>query len=160
MSYISDLFLFGVLLLLFSCDKEDASQLNGKNYLIFGHFYGFCMGESCIEIFKVNDEELWEDINDAYPRQDEFYQSEFIKLDQKIHEKIEDLPAYFPDSLWLETEKVFGMPDAGDWGGYYIEYQKEGIRNFWIIDKMQRNVPKYLHPFLDKVEEKIALINQ
>ena len=32
----------------------------------------------------------------------------------------------FPSALLDETEVVIGMPDAGDWGGLYIEYKSGG----------------------------------
>ena len=42
------------LLLIFSCNSNDDELALGENdYLIFGHFYGFCIGENCIQTFKL-----------------------------------------------------------------------------------------------------------
>lgn len=70
------------------------------------------------------------------------------------------MPAYFPNDLLDITEKVIGQPDAGDWGGLYIEYSRNEIRQFWLIDRNKSNVPSYLHGFIDKVNERIAMINK
>ena len=45
------------LLFLIGCDKDDNKNPN-QNYLVFGHYYGMCGGESCVEIFKINNENL------------------------------------------------------------------------------------------------------
>lgn len=65
--------------ILSSCD-DDSGMITSDEYLIFGHFYGFCEGEQCIEIFKLTEGELFEDQNDNYPDQESFYKRKFIKL--------------------------------------------------------------------------------
>jgi len=58
-----------------------------------------------------------------------------------------------------DHDTIIGQPDAGDWGGLYIEYNKDAVRRYWLLDQMKSNVPEYLYDFIDKVNEKIALIN-
>ena len=48
-----------------SCKKEEV-EISNNEYLIFGHFYGECIGEECVETFKLTDEKLYEDLNDNY----------------------------------------------------------------------------------------------
>ena len=43
-----------------SCKQEDLRLYDG-DYLIFGHFYGMCGGEGCVEKFKLESNRLLED---------------------------------------------------------------------------------------------------
>jgi hypothetical protein len=158
MKHLSLLILFTSLCLcVVSCSKSDNNS--ASDYLIFGHFYGECEGEWCVEIFKIDDSNLYEDSNDIYPNGSNFYNANFTKLSEAKFQEVKDLENFFPEELLSEPEKVIGMPDAGDWGGLYIEYNFDGVRNFWLLDQMKINTPIYLHPFIDKVNEKIGLIN-
>lgn len=138
-----------------ACSKSDDINFEENDYLIFGHFYGECIGESCIETFKLTDTKLFEDTNDKYSTIDDF---NFQKLGDDKFILVEDLIDYFPSTL-LEAEEVIGCPDCGDWGGLFIQYSKDNLIKSWRIDQMKDNVPDYLHEFIDKVNEKIALIN-
>ncbi len=55
---------------------------------------------------------------------------------------------------------MIGQPDAGDWGGIYVEYKFNSVRKFWLIDQKKSNIPAYLHEFVDKTNKKIELINK
>ncbi len=52
-----------------ACNKKCSSNQTTANleYLIFGHFYGECIGEKCVEIYKLNKTQLLEDTQDVYP---------------------------------------------------------------------------------------------
>jgi hypothetical protein len=140
---------------LFGCKKDHL--LNDSNdYLIFGHFFGECGGPNCIEIFKLSHTELMEDTLDHYPSSTDFYEGQYVLLSQSKFDQTKDLTTFFPTPLLNETTKVIGQPDAGDWGGLYIEYHINGIRKFWLIDLMKTNVPANYYAFIDKVTEKIA----
>ena len=80
----------------------------------------------------------------------------FIQLSQQKFIDTKDLTKYFPTDLLNETEKVIGQPDAGDWGGLYVEYNLNGIRKFWLLDQKKSNVPTKYHNFHDKINEKIG----
>lgn len=116
------------------------------------------MGEECIEIFKLEKEKLFEDIRDDYPSHTGFYTGNYVQLSQEKFETTKDLIDNFPPDLLTETANVIGDPDAGDWGGLYIEYNFNGIRKFWLLDQKESNVPEKYHSFIDKVNEKIALL--
>jgi len=154
---------FGMLILLaltVSCsDFDDSFDLEKDEYLIFGHFYGECYGEGCIEVFKLKDKMLSEDTIDKYPGSIDFYEGNFEVLDQELFEAVRDITTFFPAGLLNEDDRVLGMPDAGDWGGLYIEYNRNGTRQFWLLDQKKDNVPSYLHGFIDLVNEKIRYIN-
>ncbi|WP_243349776.1 hypothetical protein [Parabacteroides sp. FAFU027] len=140
-----------------SCHKEEP-VLTGSDYLIFGHYYGECFGERCIEIYKLEEKQVSEDTLDRYPGSSAFYQGQYVKLSQQKFDSVKDLIDYFPKVLLSEKDKVIGMPDAGDWGGLYIEYKVKDVRRFWLIDQMKSNVPSVYHQFIDKVNEKIRIL--
>ena len=48
-----------------SCSKSDEGK-GINSYLIFGHSYGECRGDLCIEIFKLTNSQLFEDVNDNF----------------------------------------------------------------------------------------------
>ncbi len=141
-------------LLLTSCKKE-CVELSESDYIIFGHFYGECMGEGCIEIFRLEKDKLFEDTRDQYPSRNSFYNGKYVQLPKQKFDKTKDLIKYFPTDLINETDTIIGQPDAGDWGGLYIEYSSNGVRKFWLLDKMKSNVPSKYHDFIDKINEKI-----
>ncbi|MEN3323298.1 hypothetical protein VP395_06140 [Mariniflexile soesokkakense] len=150
------IFTFLSFLLIFGCSSNNEVVLHEDDYLIFGHFYGFCLGESCIETFKLTSDKLYEDSNDQYSHES----FNFEALDDDKFEDVKDLVDYFPTKLLVEKETVLGCPDCADGGGIFIEYSKNGMIKRWNIDQMKGNVPSYLHAFMDKVNEKIDLINK
>jgi len=147
-----------VVVLAASCQKD--IELSDSDYLVFGHFYGECMGEGCVEIFRLENGRLLEDSNDIYPNSSDFYVGDYSKLPAEKFEAVKDLISFLPVELLDMNEKVIGQPDAGDWGGLYIEYNGNGVHKFWLLDKMKSNVPSSLHGFIDKVNEKIEIINK
>ena len=141
---------------LISCDKKDDEiNINDQNFLIFGHFYGECFGEGCVETFKLTNEKLFEDTIDDYSGQN----LEFIALENDKFEQIKNLVDFIPNQLLNQNETVFGCPDCADGGGLFIQYSENGTVKNWRIDQTKRNVPTYLHNFIDQVNEKIKLIN-
>jgi hypothetical protein len=137
-----------------SCNKEGIT-LNEQNYLVFGHFYGMCAGEGCVETYKLTDVKLYEDLIDDYSGQN----LEFVELENETFAQVNDLVDFFPNQLLSEEETVFGCPDCSDGGGLFIQYSDNGNLKSWRIDQFQINVPSYLHAFIDQVNEAIVLIN-
>jgi len=133
-------------------------EFGNADHLIFGHFYGFCVGEGCIEIFKLEKSGLSEDSLDTFPRKDDFYDGNFIPLDSTKYNLVKYLMDDFPENLLSDETGVFGCPDCADGGGLYIEYYFNGIHKSWIIDQVKSHVPVYLHDFMDEVNNKIYSI--
>lgn len=139
-----------------SCSNDDHEMyINENNYLVFGHFYGECVGEGCVETFKLTNKSLFEDTMDDYNGQN----MEFIELEPSIYEQIKNLTDFFPNQLLNQNQTIFGCPDCADGGGLFIQYSENGNIKNWRIDQNKNNVPDYLHNFMDKVNEKIALLN-
>ena len=149
------LFTLGILA---SCNSDDDNSINinEENFLIFGHFYGECAGEECVETFKLTDKSVFEDTIDDYNGQN----MQFIELEIDLFEQVQNITDFFPNQLLNQNETVFGCPDCTDGGGLFIQYSENGNIKSWRIDKIKSNVPEYLHSFMDKVNEKIALINE
>lgn len=142
-----------------SCSKKEDTDNSVPDYLIFGHFYGECVGEGCIEIFCLEPTRLLEDANDNYPNSSNYYTADFYELAASKFNDVNDLMNFFPDTLLLIETTVIGQPDYADGGGLYIEYNVGSTRDFWLIDQDKNNIPESLHSFVDKVNEKIELIN-
>lgn len=146
----------GVLL---SCEKTDKVDngitLNESNFLIFGHFYGECGGEGCVETFKLTDENVFEDTIDDYSGQN----LDFTELSNEKFELVKDLKDAFPNQLLSASETTFGCPDCADGGGLFIQYSDKGTIKSWRVDQNKDNVPSYMRNFIDEVNEKIALLN-
>lgn len=147
-----------LLFLLFTGCKRDGINPAAKDYLIFGHFYGECRGDRCIQIFKLEPHQLWEDTKDTYPNSTAFYEGSYVKLSQPQFDAAKDLINNFPRDLWNDRNKVIGQPDAGDWGGLYLEFKHKGKRKFWLLDQKKSNVPEKYHAFIDKVNATIKTI--
>lgn len=144
-------------LLFTSCSESDNGvQVNKMDYLIFGHFHGECIGEGCIETFKLTGDKLYEDTLDHYNAEN----FEFIELSSEKFVQLKDIIDYFPNKLLNEKDTSFGCPDCRDQGGVFIQYSENGILKSWRIDKNKDVIPEYLHSFIDKVNEKIRLINE
>ncbi|HZV70958.1 MAG TPA: hypothetical protein VFG10_15485 [Saprospiraceae bacterium] len=161
-------FILGIAILTFtitglsSCDKKgDCGFGNETEYIVFGHFYGECGGEGCVEIFKVDGNSLFEDTLDMYPGSSDFYPGQFAtKWSAEKFDLVKDLKSFFPESLMDETEIVQGQPDAGDWGGIYFEIQRGTTHRFWLLDQLETNMPSEYNEFVDRINEKIAIIHQ
>ncbi len=132
--------------------------MTNQDYFMFGSFYGMCFGEDCIEIFKLENAKLYEDTLDKYPNT-EFYAGEYVQLSQEKYDIAMSIINDFPMELLEEPHMVIGQPDAGDWGGLYIEYKIDGIHKMWLLDRMLINVPVQYHDFINKVKEKVELLN-
>lgn len=139
-----------------SCSNEDTIETENYDYLIFGHFYGECIGEGCVETYKLTDTKLFEDSNDNYSGQEPF---DFTELENNKFEEVKDIMDFFPSDLLSENENIIGCPDCADQGGLFIQYSKKGTVKSWRIDQSISQMPGYLHDFTDKVNEKIELIN-
>lgn len=143
-----------MILLLVSCTSDDSFNLQGDRFLIFGHFYGECAGEGCIETFKLTETDLFEDRIDDYLGQSR----DFEALSDSDFELVKDLIDSFPQELWTEDASSLGCPDCGDWGGIHIEYYNGVELKQWRIDQIKESIPEYLHDFVDAVNENISII--
>ena len=139
-------------LLVSFCSKDEGSTKNDIDYLIFGHFYGHCMGEDCVKMYKLTDDQLLEDTTDSYLATD----FEFIPMGKEKFEMVRSLIYAIPDQLLEEDKDTLGCPDCADQGGLYIEISNQGSMKNWRIDQDKSAVPVYLHDFMDQVNAAIG----
>jgi len=148
------IFILGSLL---SCKKEPIPGLSEKSVLVFGHFYGECEGEFCIETFKLTDDTLFEDTIDDFYGQD----FNFVALEQDKFELVKNLTDFFPSELLKETDSILGCPDCDDGGGLFVQIETPGEETrSWKIEQNKAMVPGYLHNFMDKINESITSITK
>jgi hypothetical protein len=153
------LFALLISLVAVSCKKDNTAKTLPSDTYIFGHFFGFCAGEQCVEIFKLEDGHLYEDTNDTYPMMDsdEPYVANWVMLPQEKYDLVSDAQSLMPAGLLTETETILGIPDASDGGGTYIQTTVDGVDKFWLIDNM---IEGYLDSFVTAVRADIELLNQ
>ena len=137
----------------YSCDKQTNPPV--EESLIFGHFYGECMGETCVLTYKLTEAVLYRDTIQSYSGQN----LSFVMMEQAQFDLVSNLLSNFPEELLDETETTIGCPDCLDQGGLFLEYSNGDLFGSWRIDQMQSAVPEYLHPFMDQVNASIALLN-
>src|SRR5687767_5398756 len=95
--------LLGCLLSLTACQQEDLAD---PDYLVFGHFYGECQGESCVEIFKLDPKSLFEDTKDAYPASSRPYAGSYVLKSDLQYQQVRDLRNHIPAKLLKEENTV------------------------------------------------------
>jgi hypothetical protein len=139
-------------------DPNGGKPQADSNYIIFGHFYALCLGESCIEAFKLTDSQLLEDTTDVYPYVREETDRKYVRLHDSLLIKVRGLLNEIPTELQTAESAQFGMPDAGDGGGYYLEWSRNGKKNFWVLDTYKPTNPVYFRPFVEKMEDALHML--
>ncbi|QSE97046.1 hypothetical protein [Fulvivirga lutea] len=151
---------------LFSCNKDEEPLLSGEktlqsaDYLIFGRYAGFCVGEECVEIFKLEDNVLSEDINDNYPDYKMPYNGNFQPLTSLKMLDTENILTQTPASIFAIQDTILGCPDCADGGGVYFEYKQGDVRRYWLIDQIKSNIPEQIHPLVDEINAIVDTINE
>lgn len=146
-----------------ACSDDDANDVDPTStdvVLLFGQFNGFCGGEGCIEIFKLEGTTLSEDTNDNYPTIDTApYDGDFVALAPEKYDLVKTIINEIPEQLLDESNQVFGCPDCADQGGYYLEYIKDGVHQYWLFDADVANNPAQYHNLINEISAKVQLIN-
>lgn len=136
---------------LFACKKSNEKIIVG-DYIIFGHSYGFCMGEECVEMFMLTNSKLYEDTVD-YGGED------YIELSAELYDEVKDIEEVIPAALLTQPDTTFGCPDCHDQGGVRLFIKNGELIQRWIFDNDLEAIPTYLHPLVNSIHEKITLIN-
>lgn len=149
------LLVLALLRLTINCSDDNAVNLPyDKSYIVFGSYFGECVGEPCIEIFKIENGALYEDTADIYPTT-QLYEGKFVQLPQTKYDMVKDIITKVPKQLLSDTNTVFGIPDAHDQGGLYLELKVNGERRFWMMDTFVNRLPEYLRTFANSLKEYI-----
>ncbi len=110
----------------------ECADSNTEPVLVFGHFFGECFGESCVETFKLTDTQLFEDKVDNYGGAGDSF--DFEELSADLFEQVAFLRAAMPQELLALEDQTFGCPDCGDQGGVYISWTSGGVTQSWLLD--------------------------
>ena len=152
--------------LLIACSDKDDLKILDSDYFLFGEYYGQCYidgeccdGETCVEIFKIENTQLFEDTNDNFPPTSAPYEGNYIILADSTYQIVNNLLDEIPRKLFKESKSIIGCPDCSDGGGIYIEVSRAGEVRYWLIDRIEENLPKYLIPFRQSVVSAIENIN-
>lgn len=121
--------------------------------LVFGRFYGMCFGESCVEIYLVNEEELLEDTTDNYLFREIFEQGQYVRMSAEKHSIALELLEEVPIQLTQQSNNVYGCPDCYDQGGLHLKVIENGQERNFRFDLENSENPEYLRPFLRKVNQ-------
>lgn len=137
-------------------DKADSKSAT----LVFGRYYGKCQGNYCVKIFKLKNKQLKAEVKSTMPILGTYYDGDFSKIKVSDKVNITELFSEFPTFLLGSKEEfsVIGTPDAGDWGGLYLEYNDAKLHKQWFLDLNTNNVPKELINYVFLINEKINLI--
>lgn len=138
-------------LIVLSC-KKSTEKLEDGDYIVFGSFYGFCMGEECREMYLLTNEKLYEDIDDSST-------DEYVELPSDLYADVVDLETAIPVDIKELPDSTFGCPDCHDQGGVHLTIKKDGVIQSWTIDNDLDAIPTYLHSLVGLIHEKVELIN-
>lgn len=143
------------------CSGEPENLSARGDYIVFGDFYGECFGDGCIDIFKVAQKRVFEDTLDLYPSASSLpHMVEFVQVANGRYDDIIDLIGDIPAHLFDVKGVVIGQPDAGDWGGFYLETNTSGEVRYWLIDKLEENLPTYLREYTRNLDAAIQIASE
>jgi len=140
--------------------KDTSEFVNRGPTITFGRYYGKCLGKGCIDVFKLIDVTLLEDTLDMYPASGTFYQGKFTNFIGADKINTSDILPNFPLELLKSKLITYGTPDAGDWGGLYLEYQDGVDHRYWFLDLKVENNPRYLRTYIALIDKKITEIGE
>ncbi len=157
------LFLLPILMLMLcssACRKHSSSSGAKYDYMIFGVYYGECMGK-CATFYRLKDGQLTKDTSITYAnvisvRNDTLNHSlppfHFdYPLPNDKYALVQDLPSAVPTQLYNENYKIFGQPDAADQGAIDVYMSLNGKAYKWTFDTYKQNDPAYQAAFIDRL---------
>lgn len=149
-----------VAVLPFACGDDDrnGSANVDYDYVVFGDYYGECTAD-CVHIYKLEDNKTYRDGKQEYPLRTTSYNGEYILLDENLYTEMKDLLDVIPYDVLKDGDKTIGQPDAGDWGGLYLEVSVDGQVDYWFIDKKEENLPDNLKALVAKINEKLLYLS-
>ena len=148
------LFLGIVLLFLVSaCEKETIQKSNEQEAtLIFGLSNGFCLGDVCVRLFKIEDGTIRADDGVERLRLDEPIPFQSTALPEADYERALPLLDDFPELLTTAQDTVYGIPDAYDQGSIFIQLQSDEVDRFWLLDTNVDALPEELQSYATRVK--------
>lgn len=160
MKYLKYICVFAFFLIL-SCGKDEEENLPCQTlveeHLIFGTYYGECLG-NCANFYKIEACQVFEDDMLSYYTSDLKFMSDPMSLED--YEVAIDASNMFPEELWNELDSVFGIPDAYDQGGIFIQKNQNGEIKSWNLDTNEEVLPEYLAEYASTIKSIIQKLQE
>jgi hypothetical protein len=137
-----------------ACHESWLLTREQADHIIFGRYYGECMGDECVQIFKLTDKNLYKDQINKYPGKGPYV---WKKMTDKTFRIAEDLPDYFPDEF-THAPQTYGCPDCADQGGIVFIISDASITKIWSLDQDRNQIPDAFHRFMERINEVIDQI--
>lgn len=141
-----------------NCSSEEEDDLTGTSeYLVFGVYHNFCIGD-CWHLYKIENGELYADNFDHIKDGEIKFQS--VPLDKSLYSEALTLVPIPADVTASETE-TYGCPDCADQGGYYLEFIQEGTKRIVYFDTRYMDFEnKEIVAYLDQMKAVLEILVQ
>lgn len=149
------------LLAFWSCSKENQEEklvLNENDSLVFSTYGGDPPDGFKPKYYKLTNSQVLKDETSGFAFENNNSQANFVDLGSEKFDSTRDLINYFPNKL-LITERRIGNPGANDGGVLFLQLTKNGVTKIWELDADPSAVPEEFRVFVQKVNEKINLLN-
>jgi hypothetical protein len=124
---------------------------------VFGKYFGFCQGEQCTNLYKLQNGQLFADDMERLMHPDDLvFQPEPLSEDKYATAKA--ILDSLPTALFEEPSETIGCPDCADQGGYFIEWRTSGETQRWYLDANKNNLPEYLVSYAQQIDEVLAAL--
>ncbi len=154
-------FISVVLMIITLASCQDTQLVDSEaEFIVFGHFNGYCAGEACVDFYKVTGDDLLESNIDDYTENGFYPFNDFYALSADKFNQVKDLGDYMPQQLWLEFDTHIGQADVSDVGSLYFEIKKGAEHRYWVFENGDFDMPQVYSEFMYKIREKITIINQ
>ena len=151
---------FSLGILLFASCQDTLSVDPQKDFIVFGQFNGYCLGDACFIFYALTEDVLLESNVDKYSGSGFYPYDDYAPLSQDKFDIAKDLGAFVPQELWLETTSHIGQADVSDVGALYFEMKNGSDHRYWVFENGDFDMPVGYKTFMSKIQEKIALLNQ
>jgi hypothetical protein len=146
-----------------SCSKEDDPDIvvEYPEYIVFGRFTqaSWCSGETCVELYKVQTDGVYEDIEDEFPNGNNLGATDYVmKLTTTDFNQIMDvLEKRNYEDLFTVSSPTIGTMADGNFH-YYFEYKSKTKHQAWVIDgTFDGSVSGALQPFLLDLNQMVQI---
>lgn len=124
------------------------------DYIVFGHFDGYCAGEACVDFYKLTADDLLESNIDDYTENGFYSFEDFYALSSDKFNLVKDLWDFIPPELWQENVTHIGQAEVSDVGSLYFEIKKGADHRYWVFENGDFDMPEVYRMFMAKIEEK------
>lgn len=149
---------FGLGLMLFVSCQDTLTIDPQDDFIVFGHFDGYCYGEGCVDFYKITKDGLLESNVDRYSGNSFYPFDDYYALSNDKYNLVKDLGEFVPAELWLETATHFGQADVSDAGSLYFEMKNGNDHRYWVFENGDFDMPEVYNALMAEIQMKISLL--